>query len=98
MGVPGSCSARPAGHHPALYGSADHRCHRQSQGAQAQGRPAVSLLSNSLPNQMVYHAHFEPHRTTGNTYSAVGNHTDINRKSLTIVCLEVLSLHFKTDG
>ncbi len=77
MGVPGSSSACPAGDNPALHGSADHRCHCQSQGAQAEGRPAVTLLCDYLLSKMVYHAHFEPPSTTGNTHSAIGNYIRI---------------------
>lgn len=38
VGLPGVGCSCPAGHHPAIHGSADHGCDCQQEGAQAEGR------------------------------------------------------------
>lgn len=41
VGIPGEHPARPAGDHPDLHGPADHRCHSQPEGEQAEGKAAT---------------------------------------------------------
>lgn len=38
VGVPSEHPARPAGDHPDIHGPADHGCHRQPEGKQAEGK------------------------------------------------------------
>lgn len=48
MGVPGFSAPRSARNHPGIYGSADHRCHRQPEGAQAQGWSLGKLVMPAI--------------------------------------------------
>lgn len=63
VGVPGSSHPCPAGDHPHLHGPADHGCHRQQEGAQAQGEGLQGSVAAGEGVSVSSRGHSEPRPT-----------------------------------